>query len=182
MESEKARNRPKGGWTAKRIDWTAVEKDFLTGGGSYRELALRHGISPDSVKKRAAADRWQEKRRLLKQSREEKAQEPSGSELRQRRDRQELLRDAADEALLKLRQAVEELEPGNAPGLASLVRALKDLRELQGLKKDELDLEEQQARIERIRSQIRRADEGESAGGVVLLPVPETVDREEDEA
>ena len=177
MEIEKARRRPKEGWTAKMIDWTAVEQDFLTSGGSYRELALRHGIGRRSVERHAAAGFWQEKRTMRKRSEEAESAEPA-PDPQQRRDRQERLLDAADEALCKLRQAVEELEPANAPGLASLVRALKDLRELQGLKKDDLDLEEQQARIERIRSQIRRAEEDESAGGVVLLPAPDETEEE----
>ena len=92
-----------------------------------------------------------------------------------RQDRRTRLLDTSDELLDKLRREMDELEPGNAKALASLVRALKDLRELQGLRKDALDLAEQQARIERLRIAGQRSgnENEDEAAGVLILPAIE---------
>lgn len=169
--SEEAEAGPKGGWTAKKIDWTPIEADFLSCGAGYRALAEKYGVSLSSVKKRASAGGWQKK--LLELRRGEEPEELSGpSELAKqiRQDRRLRLLDTSDVLLDKLRRTMDELEPGNAAALARLARALKDLRELQGLQKDALDLEEQRTRIEKMRSEIRRTEDENSPAGVVLLP------------
>ena len=180
MGSEEAETGPKEGCAANRIDWTPVEADFLATGASYRRLAEKHGVSLSSLKKRAAAKRWQEKLLELRRSEELSETLDVWAPAEQRRqDRRTRLLDTSDELLDKLRREMDELEPGNAKALASLVRALKDLRELQGLGKDPLDLEEQQTRIEKMRSEIRRSEEENGAGGVVLLPPVETAEEPE---
>ena len=171
-------DRGKEGCDAVRHDWKLIEADFLATGQSYRALAQKYGAGLSSVKKHAAAGRWQEK--LLELSRGERAAalaEPVDLALEKRLDRRALLLDTADEMLEKLRRAAAQLEPGNTLALASLVRALKDLKELQGLQKDALDLEEQQTRIEKMRSEIRKAESGEGPAGVLILPAIEE-DRE----
>ena len=140
----------------------------------YRQLAKKYGAGLSSVKKHAAEGRWQEK--LLELSQGERAAElvrPERLALEKRLDRRAVLLDTADEMLEKLRQALDQLEPDDTLALASLVRALKDLRELQGLRKDPLDLEEQQTRIEKMRSEIRRGESEESQTGVLILPTME---------
>ena len=156
--------------TALKTDWELIERDFLASGMSYRALAEKYGLSLSSVKKRAAAGHWQE--RLLALKREEERAAESGTEklLELRESRRAMLLNTADDLLEKLRQALDQLEPENTPALASLARTLKDLRELQGLRKDALDLEEQQARIEKLRSEIRKTEEEEAPAGVLILP------------
>ena len=154
-----------------RTDWSLIERDFLATGMSYRDLAEKHGISQSAVKKRAAAGRWQEQLLELKREEERKA---AGARTEQildlRENRRAMLLNTADDLLEKLRQALDQLEPENTPALASLARTLKDLRELQGLRKDSLDLEEQQARIEKLRSEIRKSEDENGPAGVLILP------------
>ena len=156
--------------TALKTDWELIERDFLASGMSYRALAEKYGLSLSSVKKRAAAGHWQE--RLLALKREEERAAESGTEklLELRESRRAMLLNTADDLLEKLRQALDQLEPENTLALASLARTLKDLRELQGLRKDALDLEEQQARIEKLRSEIRKTEEEVAPAGVLILP------------
>ena len=164
----------KGECAAAKHDWNLIEADFLATGQTYRALAEKYGAGLSSVKKHAAEGRWQEK--LLELSRGERAAEiaePVNLALEKRMGRRAMLLDTADEMLEKLRQALEQVEPGNTLGLASLVRALKDLRELQGLQKDPLDVEEQQMRIEKMRSEIRRGESEEEPAGVLILPAIE---------
>lgn len=164
---------------ASKHDWGQIQADFLATGMSYKALAEKHAVGLSAVKKRAAAENWQ--RKLLELRREEEraaAAERAEQILEKRENRRSLLLNTADDLLEKLRQSLDQLEPENTAALASLTRTLKDLRELQGLRKDALDLEEQQARIEKMRSEIRKSeDEGEPAGVLIL---PEIREPEED--
>ena len=151
-------------------DWNIVEADFLATGMSYARLAKKHGLSLSAVKKKAAAEHWQDRLRKMN-DREPSLEilEPEDLALEIRKNRRMRLQDAADRMMDKLNRSLEELEPDNTYALSTLVRALKDLRELQGLQKDALDLAEQQARIAKLRSEVRDTD-SESAGGVLLIP------------
>ena len=156
--------------TAPKTDWELIKRDFLASGMSYRALAEKYGLSLSTVKKRAAAGHWQEQLLALKREEERAAQSRTDKLLELRENRRAVLLNKADDLLEKLRQALDQLEPENTPALASLARTLKDLRELQGLRKDALDLEEQQARIEKMRSEIRKTEEEEAPAGVLILP------------
>ena len=135
--------------TGPKTDWERIEEDFLATGLSYRALAEKHGLSLSTVKKRAAEGRWQERLLSLRREEERAGASTGGQLLELRENRRALLLNTADDLLEKLRLALDQLEPENTPALASLARTLKDLRELLGLRKDALDLEEQQARIEK---------------------------------
>ena len=39
-------------------DWVSIRADYVSGGGSFRVLAERYGISVSSIKKKAAAEQW----------------------------------------------------------------------------------------------------------------------------
>ena len=156
--------------TAPKTDWELIERDFLASGMSYRALAEKYGLSLSAVQKRAAAGHWQERLLELRREEERSAQSRTEKLLELRESRRAMLLNTADDLLEKLRQALDQLEPENTPALASLARTLKDLRELQGLRKDALDLEEQQARIEKMRSEIRKTEEDEAPAGVLILP------------
>lgn len=156
-----------------KTDWSLVEADFLATGLPYARLAEKHGLSLSTVQKKAAAGHWQD--RLRKARDGDPATEilqPEDPALEIRQSRRMRLEDAADRMMETLSRSVEELEPDDTNALSKLVRALKDLRELQGLQKDALDLAEQQARIAKLRSQVRDT-ESESAGGVLLIPAVE---------
>ena len=165
--------------TGPKTDWERVEEDFLASGMSYRALAEKHGVSLSTVKKRAAAGHWQERLLSLKREEERAVESRYRKLLELRENRRALLLNTADDLLEKLRLALDQLEPENTPALASLARTLKDLRELQGLRKDALDLEEQQARIEKMRSEIRKTEEEEAPAGVLILPEIREVEEEE---
>lgn len=79
-----------------------------------------------------------------------------------------------DEMLDRVEDAICRVDTSNAGAVKLLTAALKDLRSLKGLDKSPLDLEEQKARIEKLRSETRIVeDTGEY--GVILLPEIERV-------
>ena len=79
-----------------------------------------------------------------------------------------------DEMLDRVEDAICQVDTSNAGAVKLLTAALKDLGSLKGLDKSPLDLEEQKARIEKLRSETRIVeDTGEY--GVILLPEIERV-------
>ncbi len=162
----------------KKIDLRLAELDFLTGGLSYAELAEKHGVSVSTVRRLAAEGHWKERlRRITEQEEGLRRKEPKAEvvmseelALEIRQQRRLRMQETVDRMLEKMRDCVEELGPEDVYALASLIRAMKDLRELQGLQKDSLDLAEQQARIDKLRSEIRRGESEGGRAGVLILP------------
>ena len=79
-----------------------------------------------------------------------------------------------DGMLDRVEEAICKVDTSNAGAVKLLTAALKDLRSLKGLDKSPLDLEEQKARIEKLRSETRIVED-DSEYGVILLPEIERV-------
>ena len=45
-------------------DWVIIRADYVSGGGSFRVLAEKYGISIDAIKRKAAAEKWSEERTI----------------------------------------------------------------------------------------------------------------------
>ena len=93
--------------------------------------------------------------------------EMMAAELRARRAKR--LMETTDAMMDRIIDAMEIVKPDDTYALKTLIAALKDLREMQGLNKSALDIEEQKARIAKLRSETR-VTETEGAGGVLILP------------
>ena len=44
------------------IDWLSIKTDYITGRGSYRQLAEKYGIKKDTIYRRANHEKWAEQR------------------------------------------------------------------------------------------------------------------------
>ena len=75
-----------------------------------------------------------------------------------------------EDMLNRVEDAICVVDVHNAASVKLLTAALKDLRELKSLNKTELDIEEQKARIAKLKSDTRIV-ETEESGGVVFMPV-----------
>ena len=40
------------------VDWLAIRNDYINGGGSYRKLAEKYGVSFNTLKEKAVEERW----------------------------------------------------------------------------------------------------------------------------
>ena len=74
-----------------------------------------------------------------------------------------------DGMLDRVEDAICVVNTGDAASIKLLTAALKDLRDLKHLNRTALDIEEQKARIAKLRSDTRIV-ETESAGGVIFMP------------
>lgn len=161
-------------------DWKQIEADFLATGMSYRTLAAKYGVSFSTLRKKAAAGRWREgfgkvvtkSEQLTEQEQLAEQAEQEEASVIIRKDRAVRFAEMTDIMADKILEALDAVDVKDAYAIKLLAGALKDLRELQGLNKTALDIEEQQARIAKLRSETRIVDV-DDAGGVLILPVIE---------
>ena len=159
------------------MDWKKIKKEYIAGGISYRKLAEKHGVSFNTLEKVARRERWC----ALRRQADEKAATKAVEAISTRNAKLDKAVDLALEAACKYLSAPGQLR---AVDLKDVTAALKNLRDLKGIK-SEADMKEQQARIEALRARagIKDGDEDGDGGGVIVLsPVdmpPEEVSDEE---
>lgn len=165
----------------KHRDWTEIEKDYLESDLSYAQLAEKHGISISTLKKVAAKKGWAKKKSEIPDPKAERVEaalmkmEPHQMEpeteptvIDRESDKRKFQR-IVDGMLDRVEEAICMVSPNDAQSIKLLTSALKDLRDLKHLNKSELDIEEQRARIDKLRSETHIV-ESDDAGGVILMP------------
>ena len=193
----------------KHRDWSEIEKDYRENGLNYAELAEKYEVSISTLKKAAARQGWTQRKekkisKALKKAEavilpkmelsktEPSKMEPEEMELSKMEPGEIVVYDKETRAQRfdrlvdgmadRIADAIEKVDTENAYALKLLTVALKDLRDLQRLNKDALDIEEQQARIAKLRSDTRIV-ESDDVGGIIILPeIDEKPQPPEDEA
>lgn len=145
-------------------DWKKLKKEYIAGGISHRKLSEKYGVSYSTLKKVAAREHWTDLRNHAGAKEDAKVVEAVSAQ----NARFDNAVDLALEAACKYLRS-----PGHmrAVDLKDVTTALKNLRDLKGIKSD-IDVEEQRARIEALRARAamnKVADDGEEQGGVILL-------------
>lgn len=160
-------------------DWTAIKTDFLATGMAYSALAKKWNVPLSTVKKRAMREKWSDQHAKVMELAPEPEVEPEpvvepevyiATDMRAERSRR--LLQTTDAMMDRIIDALDIIKPDDTYALSTLVRALKDLREMQGLHRTELDIEEQRARIAKLKSETR-ITETDGHGGVLILPTIE---------
>lgn len=166
--------------------WAEIRADYLATGLSYKKLAEKHGVPLSTLKKRAAADKWMKDREAVDAgfygtdgAEGSEDETGTGSEplvptdaeiLELRRDRLDRFNQATDAMMDRIIDALVSDDVISPYSLKLLASALRDLREMQGLNKSALDVEEQKARIEKLRRDTSTAEPA-GAGGIIYMPV-----------
>ena len=79
------------------VDWLTIKNDYINGGGSYRRLAEKYGVSASFLMQKAAKEKWNA----------EKQEHQSRTEAETKQKTQEKISDAlSDEAALKIKLRV----------------------------------------------------------------------------
>lgn len=163
--------------------WAEVRADFLATGMSYKKLAEKHGVSISTLKKRAASEKWAEAKAEIDAKSfgtggvtgtEPEPDDgsmvlvPTEAEIIDlKRERLERFHQATDAMMDRIIDALASEEVISPYSLKLLASALRDLREMQGLNKSDLDIEEQRARIAKLKSETRTVESPEDQGIVV---------------
>ncbi len=176
--------------------WKQIRADYLATGASYPELAEKHGVSLSTLKKRAMREKWSLDLDdvLLAEIEPEPAEmepvpemEPPEMEpkveleprddlmMEAKRARLEKFLRITDAMMDRIEGALMSPEVTTPYAVKCLASALRDLREMQGLNRSALDIEEQKARIAKLKSETARYEvtEAEEAGGIIFLPMTE---------
>lgn len=186
----------------KHRDWSEIAKDYQENGLSYAELAEKYHVSISTLKKAAARQGWTETKERRRKAADamikaienavENGTAGNGTEaengtgkmapvtmlypdrvLPAENDAVRFAR-IVSELMDKVEDAICHMDVTNPGAVKLMTGALKDLRDLKGLNKTALDIEEQKARIEKLRSEVRiTEDVGEY--GVIFLPQIEEV-------
>ena len=111
------------------MDWNEIEAAYVTGGGSYRNLAEKYGISISTVKLHGSRGGWVEKRRQYEEDVMERILEENKDAAARRTAR---LLEVGDGLLDKVQELTAATESPTA--LKTLTEALKNIRDAQMLK------------------------------------------------
>lgn len=149
-------------------DWKKIKAEYLRGGCSHRKLAEKYGVSVSTLSKVAMREKWSELRKETGMKLDAKL---ADSVARREAEREDLFGAISDKLLKMISDGIDDGSIAIAcrgRGFRDITGALKDLREIKGIR-PELDVEEQQARIQKLK-QDAQADVAKDTQITVLMP------------
>lgn len=137
-------------------DWERIKTEYVTTAVSYRELAKKYDIPLATIGKRGKKEQWTKKKEqhidraetMVLQAVERRKASSAGK-----------IYDVSIKLLDKIAETADT-DGLCAKDLRSLTAALKDLREIQGIRTPE-ELEEQRARIEKLKREAAEKESGQ---------------------
>ena len=145
-------------------DFKKIKAEYIRGGVSYRKLADKYSVSFSAIRRRAEKEKWTDLRTQAEQKASMKIVDSVAS---QETKRVEDIQTVADLLLQKIKEGVEN---GtliiDTQSIRHITSSLKDLRDIKGYK-SELDMQEQMARIEK----LRKDAEGDGADKEIKVTI-----------
>ena len=140
------------------MDWKKIKIEYIQGNTSYRKLAEKYDVPFGTLRKVAAKEGWRELRDKTRQKADTKIVETEANKQAERMSRLLSVTDKLLEAVEKAVEGfiVEELMLDKS-ALKSLSGAIKDIKEIQGIK-SAIDIREQEARIANLQKQAQAED------------------------
>ena len=149
-------------------DWKRIKAEYIAGGTSYRKLAEKYGVSRSKLQAKATSEKWVDLKSQTQAKTESKIVESiSDQEAKKAVD----IIDVADRLLEKATELMEDMV-FDTQSFKQLTSALKDLKEIKGYKSAK-DLEEQEARIKKLRREAERDDDTTDGIEVIFNAGPE---------
>lgn len=129
-------------------DWVKIKAEYLKGNTTLKELSDKYGVSFSHIQKVSANEKWTDLKKKKGRIAEEKIVEAIASKEVRKVDK---LQDCADLLLDRISQGLRDGTLGvmSGRGLRDISGALKDIREIKGIK-SEADMREQEARINKL--------------------------------
>ena len=161
------------------MDWTKLKAEYIAGGISYRKLAEKYGVSFNTLKDIAVGEKWTELRQRAHNDATTKIVEKV---IEENTKLNADIYGVADKLLEKIIEMLGQ-EGLTSQSLRHLTSSLKDIKDVKGIKSD-IDLQEQNARIDKLRKEIDadKVDESKPCGVVMMPPILDdlTPPKEED--
>ena len=133
-----------------KIDWNKLKAEYISGGTSYRKLTEKYEVSLSTLKRVAKNEGWVELRT--------QAQNKSNTEIIKKVSKEnsknaKKILQATTKLLDKIISSIEERKNLTGQEIKQYTSALKDLRDIIGMK-SEADMAEQEARIANLNKQL----------------------------
>lgn len=131
------------------MDWNKLKAEYIAGGISYRKLAEKHGVSFNTLKDIAVGEKWTD---LRQQAHNDATTKIIQTVVEENTNYAASIYDVADKLLEKIFSMIsqEGLTTQNIKHLTSAIKDIKDIKDI----KSEIDLKEQNARIDKLRKEI----------------------------
>ncbi len=150
-------------------DWQAIKTEYITTDTSYRKLAQKYGIHYKVISERGKDEKWVE---LRSQHKDRTLTKTLDKISQQEANRAAKIYRVADKLLNKIEARVDSVRLLDEKGIRALTSAVKDLKEIQGVR-SELDKQEQKARIANLRRQAEKDEDDAGVIEVVFAAGPE---------
>ena len=133
------------------MDWNKLKAEYIAGGTSYRKLAEKYDVSFNTLKDIAVQEKWYELKNKAHNDATTKMVNSISNDIAKKSVK---IDDVADKLLEKITNMIEEHGEIllNSQSLKHITSALKDIKDIKGLKSD-IDLREQEARINKLRKE-----------------------------
>ena len=152
------------------MDWEAIKAEYIAGGTSYRKLAVKHSVPFSTLKDRAKREKWTDLKTQAQHNSDTKLIETIGE---QNGTYTVKINDVADKLLKKIDETLDMYGEGiSGKSSKEYAAALKDIKEIKGIK-TEMDLREQEARIDKLRSEI----DGDKKDNTIVVAFADEVKR-----
>lgn len=139
------------------MDWNAIKTEYIAGGTSYRKLAKKYGVPFGTLKRVAAREDWVGLRERADADTTTKIIDAISTENAKRAAK---IIAVADKILDKISEMIDRTPATtiDSQSIKHYTSALKDLKEIKGIKSD-ADMREQEARIANLRRAIDKENE-----------------------
>lgn len=142
------------------MDWEKMKAEYMAGGISYRQLSQKYGVPLRTIAARAKKANWQQDRQRVYN---EAATNVANSIIESKSEADLTVYEVGLELLEMTRDSMRAtadgrfISPNAAMQYASAIRSIKAVLD----RPSEMDLEEQRARIEKLRQETARASDSE---------------------
>lgn len=147
------------------MDWGKIRKDYIAGKGTYRELAKKYGAPMRTLAAKAKAEDWVG----LREQACNRAATNTVDRVATANGKVDTSLQAAAAALAaKALEGIQNTNPEEARALKAYSGVLRDLKEVLNIR-PELDIKEQEARIEKLRRENARDEEAWKAQEIAII-------------
>lgn len=152
------------------MDWNKLKAEYIAGGTSYRKLAEKYkdeGVTFDNLKNIAVKEGWAKLKEQAKDKATTKMVDTIAKDISKKSVK---IDDTADKLLDKIVSLLDKFPLIDSQTIKQCTSALKDIKDIKGIK-SEIDIREQNARIDKLRKEIESDQANdEKPYGVVLMP------------
>ena len=149
------------------MDWNKLKAEYIAGGTSYRKLAEKYDVSFAILRRVAEKEKWSKLKAQTRQKADTKMVNSISSDIAKSSVK---LNDVCDKVLDKIANILSTYDELDTQAIKHITSSLKDIKEIKGVKSD-IDLKEQNARIDKLRKDIEADKPNEDKPcGVVMMP------------